>query len=29
MNYQNLTKNPFTNDNKFKGYYIVNKKWLQ
>ena len=28
MNYQNLMKNPVTNGNKFKGYYIVNKKWM-
>ena len=29
MNYQNLVKNPYINGNKFKGYYIVNKKWIQ
>ena len=29
MNYKNLMKNPVANDNKFKGYYIVSKKWIQ
>ena len=29
MNYQNLVKNPDVNGKTFKGYYIVNKKWIQ